>query len=37
MTCSSAVLGGNVMGQILKHQAQTLRDKAPSPRKPARA
>ncbi|MFW2387554.1 MAG: phytoene desaturase family protein [Polyangiales bacterium] len=37
LICSSAVLKGNVLGQVLKHQAQTLRDKAPAPHKPARA
>jgi all-trans-retinol 13,14-reductase len=37
LICSSAVLKGNVLGQVLKHQAQTLRDKAPAPPKPARA
>ena len=37
MVCSSAVLKGNVLGQVLKHQAQTLRDKAPRPPSPARA
>ena len=37
MTCSSAILGSNVMGQVLKHQAQTLRDKAPKSPSPARA
>jgi all-trans-retinol 13,14-reductase len=31
MSCSSAVLKGNVLGQVLKHQAQTLRDKVPRP------
>ncbi len=35
--CTSAVLKGNVLGQVLKHQAQTLRDKAPAPHKPAPA
>jgi hypothetical protein len=35
--CTSAVLKGNVLGQVLKHQAQTLRDKAPAPRKAAPA
>ena len=35
--CASAVLKGNVLGQVLKHQAQTLRDKAPKPPAPARA
>jgi len=35
--CSSAVLKGNVLGQVLKHQAQTLREKVPAPQKPARA
>jgi all-trans-retinol 13,14-reductase len=30
--CASAVLKGNVLGQVLKHQAQALRDKsAPTP------
>jgi len=37
MLCGSAVLKGNVLGQVLKHQAQTLRGKAPSPPTPARA
>ena len=37
LICTSAVLKGNVLGQVLKHQAQTLRDKAPVPRKPAPA
>jgi hypothetical protein len=37
MICSSAVLNSNVLGQVLKHQAQTLRDKAPAPQKPAPA
>jgi all-trans-retinol 13,14-reductase len=36
MLCSSAVLKGNALGQVLKHQAQTLRAKAPAPRTPAR-
>lgn len=36
LSCSSAVLKGNVLGQVLKHQAQTLRGKAPSPPTPAR-
>ena len=35
--CTSAVLKGNVLGQVLKHQAQTLRDRAPAPHKPAPA
>jgi len=35
--CASAVLKGNVLGQVLKHQAQSLRDKAPRPSTPARA
>ena len=35
--CTSAVLKGNVLGQVLKHQAQTLRDKAPAPHKAAPA
>lgn len=35
--CASAVLKGNVLGQVLKHQAQTLRSKAPTPPSPARA
>ncbi len=35
--CSSAVLRGNVLGQVLKHQAQTLRDKAPAPHEAAPA
>ena len=35
--CASAVLKGNVLGQVLKHQAQTLRDQAPKPPAPARA
>jgi all-trans-retinol 13,14-reductase len=35
--CASAVLKGNVLGQVLKHKAQTLRDKAPKPPAPARA
>ncbi|NNE20211.1 MAG: NAD(P)/FAD-dependent oxidoreductase [Myxococcales bacterium] len=35
--CTSAVLKGNVLGQVLKHQAQTLRTKAPAPQKPAPA
>jgi hypothetical protein len=32
--CASAVLNGNVLGQVLKHQAQTLRanaDRSPAP------
>jgi all-trans-retinol 13,14-reductase len=29
MVCSSAVLKGNVLGQVLKHQAETLRAKTP--------
>ncbi len=37
MSCSSVVLGGNVMGQILKQQAQSLRDKGPKSPAPARA
>jgi all-trans-retinol 13,14-reductase len=37
LSCSSAVLGSNVLGQVLKHQAQALRDKAPAARNPARA
>ena len=36
LICSSAVLKGNVLGQVLKHQTQTLRDKVPAPHKPAR-
>ena len=36
MLCSSAVLGGNVLGQVLKHQGERLRDKAPATHKPAR-
>ncbi len=35
--CTSAVVNGNVLGQVLKHQAQTLRDKAPKPPTPAEA
>lgn len=35
--CASAVLKGNVLGQVLKHQAQALRDKAAPPPTPARA
>lgn len=31
MLCSSSVLKGNVLGQVLKHQAQTLRAKAQAP------
>jgi all-trans-retinol 13,14-reductase len=37
MICSSAVLKGNVLGQVLKHQAQTLSAKTSTPRTPARA
>ncbi len=37
MVCSSAVLNANVLGQVLKHQAQTLREKTPAPPTPARA
>jgi all-trans-retinol 13,14-reductase len=35
--CASAVLNGNVLGQVLKHQAQTLRanaDRSPAPSRP---
>jgi all-trans-retinol 13,14-reductase len=35
--CSSAVLRGNVLGQVLKHQAQTLRDNPPTTHKAAPA
>ena len=35
--CASAVLKGNVLGQVLKHQAQSLRGKTPRPSTPARA
>ena len=35
MLCSSSVLQGNALGQVLKHQAPALR--ATSPRRPARA
>ena len=35
--CASAVLKGNVLGQVLKRQTQSLRDKAPTPPSPARA
>jgi all-trans-retinol 13,14-reductase len=35
--CASTVLKGNVLGQVLKHQAQTLRDKSATPPTPARA
>ncbi len=35
MLCSSAVLKGNVLGRVLKHQPQTLRAKAPTARTPA--
>jgi len=31
LICSSAVLKANVLGQVLKHQAQALRDNAPAP------
>ena len=31
MVCSSAVLRGNVLGQVLKHQAETVRSKIPAP------
>jgi all-trans-retinol 13,14-reductase len=37
MSCSSAVLRGNVLGQVLKHQAQALRAKVPPAQKPAPA
>ncbi len=37
MSCSSAVLKGNVLGQVLKHQAQSLRAKAPIPPSTAEA
>lgn len=37
MICSSAVLKGNVLAQVLKHQAQALRDKAPVGPAPANA
>jgi len=37
MLCSSAVLKGNVLGRVLKHQAQTLSAKVPTRRTPARA
>jgi len=37
MLCSSALLRGNVLGRVLKHQAQTLSAKVPTPRTPARA
>ncbi len=35
--CTSAVLKGNVLGQVLKHQAQTLRGGGATPPTPARA
>ena len=35
--CASAVLNGNVLGQVLKHQVSALRDKTPEPPSPARA
>lgn len=31
LICSSAVLNGNVLGEVLKHQAETLRTKTPVP------
>ncbi len=37
MLCSSAVLRGNVLGRVLKHQARTLGPRATTPRTPARA
>jgi hypothetical protein len=37
MICSSAVLNGNVLGQVLEHQAQALRDEAPSGPTPSNA
>ena len=37
LVCASAVLKGNVLGQVLKHQAQSLRGKTPRPSTPARA
>lgn len=37
MLCSSAVLGGNVLAQVLKQQAQHLSGKAPPPTSRARA
>jgi all-trans-retinol 13,14-reductase len=37
LICSSAVLKGNVLGQVLKQQTQSLRDKVPAPHKPAPA
>lgn len=36
MLCSSAVLKGNVLGRVLKHQAQALRTKTPAQSIPAR-
>ncbi len=36
MLCSSAVLKGNVLGRVLKHQAQTLRTKTPAQSTPVR-
>jgi all-trans-retinol 13,14-reductase len=36
MTSASAVLNGNVLGQILKHRARPLRSKAATSRSPAR-
>jgi all-trans-retinol 13,14-reductase len=37
MLCGSAVLKGNVLGRVLKHEAQTLGARAPAPQTPARA
>ncbi len=37
MICSSAVLNGNVLGQVLKHQTQARRDEAPAGPTPANA
>jgi len=36
MLCSSAVLRGNVLGRVLKHQAPSPHTQAPTPRTPAR-
>ncbi|MGB8221963.1 MAG: hypothetical protein WCF10_05210, partial [Polyangiales bacterium] len=36
MLCSSAVLKGNVLGRVLKHQAQALRAKTPAHSTPVR-
>lgn len=37
MLCCSAVLKGNVLGQVLKHEAHALRQSTLSPRNPAKA